>query len=561
MPSATSRASRCRQVKAAARRTPPATCSTCAASTPSNSLFVDGVRDDGLISRDVLQPRAGRGVHGPDRLGRRPRHRRRLRQHADEERRTSARLPRRSSAYGSADQKRLTADAQPRLPLGEPRQLAEPIGDPPQRACGRTAACPAATRRRARAAAPIAPSLALGLGTLDARDAVRRSSCGRTTCPTTAFPARPGRRAAGADDRRRRGAGRLRPTTTAASATTTTTRRQDSVHRRASSTTSTRDLTLRNQTRYNRRDARSGDHRRFRTSAAFDAATQPGDARAPGQRAREHDHLEPDDAASPVLHRAPAPRRRPPVSSINSEEQVAPALAGLGTRRAGRHLRARTRSIRSRLRAGPHAARRSTGPDEHDRPVRVRHRRPRTRVAGERRPARASTTTPTFRSRRRRRRRDRRPEGARTRFVSGKAGVLFQAHATGNVYVSCGIDGDAARHGQLHAERAAEQPEQPEREAAGVDQLRGRQQVGLRRRPALAERGAVFRTENRERHLHGGRDGDSADLQPGRQPARQRRVDRRRSAGDHDALGGARQRRAISTARSRRRTTPTTATA
>ena len=70
------------------------------------------------------------------------------------------------------------------------------------------------------------------------------------------------------------------------------------LHRRASSTTSTRDLTLRNQTRYNRRAARSGDHRRFRTPAAFDAATQPGDARAPGQRAREHDHLEPDDASS-----------------------------------------------------------------------------------------------------------------------------------------------------------------------------------------------------------------------------------------------------------------------
>jgi catecholate siderophore receptor len=31
----------------------PATCSTCADFNASNSLFVDGVRDDGLISRNV----------------------------------------------------------------------------------------------------------------------------------------------------------------------------------------------------------------------------------------------------------------------------------------------------------------------------------------------------------------------------------------------------------------------------------------------------------------------------------------------------------------------------
>jgi putative ABC transport system permease protein len=61
--------------------------------------------------------------------------------------------------------------------------------------------------------------------------------------------------------------------------------------------------------------------------------------------------------------------------------------------------------------------------------------------------------------------------------------------------------GDATGNRQLHAQRAGEQPEQPEREAAAVGQFRGRDQVGLLRHAAVAHgRGVPYR--ERERDLH-----------------------------------------------------------
>jgi hypothetical protein len=51
----------------------------------SNSLFVDGVRDDGLISRDVFNLEQVEVFLGPDRLGRWPRHGCWLREHEHED--------------------------------------------------------------------------------------------------------------------------------------------------------------------------------------------------------------------------------------------------------------------------------------------------------------------------------------------------------------------------------------------------------------------------------------------------------------------------------------------
>ena len=57
----------------------------------ANSLFVDNVRDDGLITRDVFNLEQVEVYLGPTGIGRRPRQRRRLRQHGDQDAATWAR--------------------------------------------------------------------------------------------------------------------------------------------------------------------------------------------------------------------------------------------------------------------------------------------------------------------------------------------------------------------------------------------------------------------------------------------------------------------------------------
>ena len=114
---------------------------------------------------------------------------------------------------------------------------------------------------------------------------------------------------------------------------------------------------------------------------------------------------------------------------------------------------------------------------------------------------------------------------------SGKVGRALQAHRPGQRLLRVGEHQDAARHRELHVERAAQQPEQPQRRPADLDQRRGRQQVGVLRQPALADRRGVPH-EERERHLHGGRDRRAAGLQPGRRTARHGREPRRLGA-DH----------------------------
>ena len=156
----------------------------------NNSLFVDGVRDDGLDLARRLQPRAGRGVPRPDRHRRRPRHRRRLRQHDDQDagacsRATPARVDdrhRRSAARAaSTSTRRRRSASRARGWRGTAVRLNALVQDSgvPGRddvACGRRP-----SRRRSRsvsARTPASPPAA--------------SSCTRTTCPTTASPARRG---------------------------------------------------------------------------------------------------------------------------------------------------------------------------------------------------------------------------------------------------------------------------------------------------------------------------------------------------------------------------------
>ena len=67
--------------------------------------------------------------------------------------------------------------------------------------------------------------------------------------------------------------------------------------------------------------------------------------------------------------------------------------------------------------------------------------------------------------------------------VSGKVGLLYKLTDHGNAYVSFGHAVTPPGTAELHAQHAAEQPEQPERGSAGVDESRGREQVGLLRRP------------------------------------------------------------------------------
>ena len=117
----------------------------------SNSLFVDGVRDDGLVSRDVFNIEQVEVFMGPDRLRRRPRHGGRLRQHADARCRTWASSSAATFAYGNGDQ--WPRHGRPQLrELRQFRQLVGQVGSSSERACGRTAACRAATRSSRRAA-------------------------------------------------------------------------------------------------------------------------------------------------------------------------------------------------------------------------------------------------------------------------------------------------------------------------------------------------------------------------------------------------------------------------
>ena len=168
--------------------------------------------------------------------------------------------------YGSADQSRATVDSTTRCRFGDDGQLAGQVRGPAERAvAGQRRAGPRHRRRRrtrrSRRRSRSASS------TRDPRHGGGADHCGRTTCPTTASRARPGRETPLAPTTvHGDAAGRLRATTTAAPATTTT-RSSRTATPAASSTTSTATSRCETRRATTRRIA-TRSSRRFRTSAA-----------------------------------------------------------------------------------------------------------------------------------------------------------------------------------------------------------------------------------------------------------------------------------------------------
>ena len=453
---------------------------------------MDGVRDDGLVVARRLQPRAGRGVHGTDRVRRRPRHRRRLRQHADQGAAPAASASAATLAYGSGDQRpcRRPTSTQP-LARGDPDSWLAASRPCASTRCGRTAACPAATRSSRRARRSRRRSR-FGLGTPTRVDRRRRSSCGRTTCPTTAFPARPGRTSRW---RRRRSDAATRSIRANYYGSPGVRLRQRRAGQRTRARVEhdvNRRLTLRNQTRYNRAHRDAGHHhdpepgglrRRPRTVVAI--ARQGNDA-------RERDRLEPDEPDRAVCRPARSVTRPASALEFTHEAQFAPTLdrhrhagarrastipnpndpvTGYAPARPGRSRDGNTNTVAAVcLRHGRHRAARwqfnggvALGA--------LRHRLSSRSDAAGVVDGRSSTTT--------------------MRWSAARPACSIELTDAATSTSSYGTTCDAAGHGELHAERAAEQCRTTPTSIRRSRQLRGRQQVGLARRPAVADRRGV----------------------------------------------------------------------
>ena len=85
--------------------------------------------------------------------------------------------------------------------------------------------------------------------------------------------------------------------------------------------------------------------------------------------------------------------------------------------------------------------------------------------------------------------------------VSGKLGAAVSADADRQCLRVVRHERDTTRRSEFRAQHAAEQRQQPQRRTAVVGKFRGRHEVGLRQRPALAEQRGVQDGEQ-ERHLH-----------------------------------------------------------
>ena len=240
-----------------------------------------------------------------------------------------------------------------------------------------------------------------------------------------------------------------------------------------------RRLTLRNQTRYNQahREALITDDPERR---GVQPGHQPRHAGAPGQRPREQDLLEPDRHRRSLRDR-PAEPCGEHGRGVHLREAVCADAHRRRHQSPGRHLQSRSRSVSHRVRAGSHA-RVQQRLDGHGRAVRVRHGGSQREMATDRRRT-VGALRDQLRSRRCCRADYDEPRGVRWR-DEREGGPPLPDCAGGQRLRLVRNDDDAARHRELHAERAGEQPEQPERRASGVHQLRGRQQVGLRRTAA-----------------------------------------------------------------------------
>jgi catecholate siderophore receptor len=291
----------------------------------SNSLFVDGVRDDGLISRDVYNVEQVEVFMGPT--------------GTDVGRGTAAgyvnlqsKMPTLDSgtsalfSYGTADQKRLTVDVDQALPLGEPGSwlsrsamrlngLWQEGGVP-----GRDVVT---QERKA-----IAPSFALGIGTgtrvtLSAQF-MRQDNVPDYGVPGAAWDEEP-----------------LAPTTVIATRPVDSNNYygsvgfdydnagQDAYTARIEHDVNPR-LTLRNQTRYQRAE-REAVITAIQNPAAFDAATQKVTLARQGNE-RENSIVSTQTTGVSRFSTGGVNHASTFGLEINSEQQDAPVLGGLGTR-------------------------------------------------------------------------------------------------------------------------------------------------------------------------------------------------------------------------------------
>ena len=259
----------------------------------SNSLFVDNVRDDGLMSRDVFNLEQVEVFMGPT--------------GSDVGRGTAAgyvnmqtktpHLPRvdarRRSPSGPPKQRRGDDRHQPAALARRADSWIEQVGGPVERAvAGQRRRRPrrgARTRRKA-----FAPSLGLGLGTPTPCPRIGAGPAPATTCPTTAFPAPPGRK-------RRWRRRRSLPSTPVDQSNYYGSPAYDYDNADQNTHHGARRARLHAamdgvQSDPLQQDGAGSGHQHGAVGRVVRAGDRPGDDRPPGQRAREPDHVEPDES-------------------------------------------------------------------------------------------------------------------------------------------------------------------------------------------------------------------------------------------------------------------------
>ena len=416
-----------------------------------------------------VQPGAGRGLHGTERVGRGARHRGRLREHADQGPASGLFDCDRLSPYGTADQQRFSADFN--WATRENRDSSW-IGKSAFRlnALWQDGGFPGrdVTDRESFA---VAPSLALGLGT-PTRVFFNSQFTRQDNLPDYGIPG-----AAWQD-------ALLAPTTVHAASPVDQSNfygsvgydydkpDQNTVMARVEHDIA-RGVTVRNQTRYNRTH-REAVVSAIQNVAAFNPVTELVTIARQGND-RENSIL---SNQTSLTDRFTTGRLRHAATAgveITHEEQFAPTLIGLGTRDpvniyAPNPNDPVTGYAPARTSGGDQRGTTTIGAYVFD-TVEVSSR---VQLSGGFRYDRYDTdfqaldatgvqTTDLVRGRRRD---ERQGQRSRARGPSGQR-VPVLRHV-----------GHASRHRQLHVERSGQQPEQPEREAAGIDQPRGRHASG-----------------------------------------------------------------------------------
>ena len=327
----------------------------------ANSLFVDGVRDDGLIARDVYNLEQIEVFSGPTGSDVGPDQRRRIHQPRDQDAqpRRHRRPERSATAPASRSGRRSTSIS--RIAFGERGTF---LGNAAFRVNALWQDGGTAGRDYAgRESKSIAPSIAFGLNT-----PTRASLSGQIMRQDNLARLRPARgRLAGWSARRqrhRRGDARSTSRTTTAAPTTTTTTSSRTTSCSGSSTTLTPSVTLRNQTRYN-----TTTREAVITSIAESRGVQPGDesrhAQPSGQRAAQRHLLESDEPERASLDRQAAARAQRRHGNLEREPVRADA-------RWCRHACAHRSQPAGRLQPG---RRHEYRPDRRDLRGRDRHRR------------------------------------------------------------------------------------------------------------------------------------------------------------------------------------------